>query len=148
MKPKSPSLTRKAISLLASAVFLISNTANAAPLKLVPLSPKKEMELPVVSLLKNLPENLGRVEKSLTPFLEGFYSSMPFVIHIQDAHANPEAQLKINEILKWVEKNAGAAYSSASKGPKARFIRNILMCFRILRKQGRGLSKTCIKKGN
>jgi len=43
-----------------------------------------------------IPQELGTVEAFDSPDLP---SSFPFVIHIQDAHASPEAQERIREIL-------------------------------------------------
>jgi UDPglucose 6-dehydrogenase len=40
-------------------------------------------------------------------------SEIPFVIHIQDAHANPEAQSRIKDLLKWIVEES-SKFKSAS----------------------------------
>ncbi len=51
--------------------------------------------------LQNLPAELGLVKE----FQEGS-PNVPFIIHVQDAHAIPDAQKKISQILHWIHDQA------------------------------------------
>ncbi|MCM8775859.1 MAG: UTP--glucose-1-phosphate uridylyltransferase, partial [Candidatus Omnitrophica bacterium] len=58
-----------------------------------------------------IPAELGKVKGYFNPLTladDESVSSMPFVIHIQDAHANPDAQYKISSILFHIYQNIQA----------------------------------------
>ena len=76
--------------------------------------------------ISNLPEALGSLSDAR---FSGFprtssevntTTGQPFVIHIQDAHANPEAQARIRDILNWIQNDlvpkAGLSMMIATEG--------------------------------
>ncbi|HXV27712.1 MAG TPA: hypothetical protein VD913_01980, partial [bacterium] len=64
--------------------------------------------LPETHLIAAFPHELGTMQRVYFP--ENSFrtddGAPPFVIHIQDAHAHPEVQSKIRDILNWLLKSA------------------------------------------
>ncbi|HTL48567.1 MAG TPA: pseudouridine synthase [Verrucomicrobiae bacterium] len=85
---------RKIISLGIMLSMLCGDLARADPLA---FSPRPE-NIPAFEL--SLPSELGRYGDSFFPSGE----KMPFIFHLQTAHGSPEAALKIEEIIRYLEK--------------------------------------------
>ncbi len=98
-------------------VFLCSETTGPGTVRqayagdmpaAVSRSPAYEEKGALSALLKNLPETAGAVQS----IEEGAGSAeTPRVIHLQDAHANPDAQKHIQEILTFLAENQAARNS-------------------------------------
>ncbi|MBI4397917.1 MAG: 50S ribosomal protein L11 methyltransferase [Candidatus Omnitrophica bacterium] len=83
----------KAISTLIALLFTWNSIAFAFPDPL--LTPV--LEAPLV-----IPQEFGEIAE-MRPALKAF-SGQPFLIHIQDAHANPEAQTNIASLISYLKK--------------------------------------------
>jgi len=110
------------------------------------------------SYLYSLPGEIGIVlqttdhgpqttEKALKTVDHGLWTMDPFVIHLQDAHANPEAQRNIYEILKFLSSKypdlaVGVEGSSGPLHPE--YLDLFVNSRRLIRRS----SKTLRPKGN
>ncbi len=80
--------------------FVSSQTAQGFPAASITIM--KDKETP--SYLKmDIPSSLGSVDT----LYDADGTSNKFILHIQDAHANYDAQMKIKQILEYVNKNYG-----------------------------------------
>ena len=91
-------LYSKTIKIIASIVlfcFTVNTLGYSAPA--ISLNPKnpREFSTPILVDELNIPTALGKEVKK-------FSSSGPTVIHIQDAHANFEAQVNIKKIIQYL----------------------------------------------
>ncbi len=85
-----------------AAIFLVTNTAGAAPSLPTAHLISQENRVPFFEAIQSIPAEMGTVREmdQGKKFLKD--PATPFVIHIQDAHANPDAQSQIFEILKFL----------------------------------------------
>lgn len=90
------------ISLLTAFVFFVTGVTGGVPSAraVSEISATRRFSVEFQKYIYTIPPEIGRV----TGLERSFDSSPmgPFVIHIQDAHANPEAQNNISEILKFL----------------------------------------------
>ena len=92
---------KRAAAIAALSCFVFDTLLRAAP-ALTSASPSVSASIP---FRLELPPDLGTLEDFSAPSTP----AAPFVIHIQDAHANPEAQEKIRDILKFLRRAPSAA---------------------------------------
>ncbi|HLD50564.1 MAG TPA: carbon storage regulator, partial [bacterium] len=96
--PKNPFL--KALSLSLAFVFTVESSVWAVPDSLARHSPAGSAN--GIDGIE-IPESLGTLQSRYFP--ETPVSGKPFIIHIQDAHAQPEAQRNIRAILDYLAQN-------------------------------------------
>ncbi len=90
--------------------LLLPCFATTTPGWAAPSLPKPEIALPSLAEQIDLPETIGSVKKRFVPenhTTAGTFSHAPVVIHIQDAHANYEAQINTKKILDHLTKQYG-----------------------------------------
>lgn len=131
------------IQALTLAIFFTWTTIAAGPSFLfaqtIHMEPSGKREgIPTESFFPEIPPELGTVEEYYAPSTmhqaagkstaRGSKHLAPFMIHIQDAHANPAIQKKIQEILEYLsqrqapsskhpETNPFMAHGSGGRGP-------------------------------
>jgi len=106
-KQSKTKLFTRATALLTFFIFIISDLGLAAPLAFN----AKPFEQKIFSDFDiQIPEQLGSIKESFIPSNINPSEEQPFVIHIQDAHTNFEAQTNIYEILKHLQKNYGFSH--------------------------------------
>ncbi|MFZ5801729.1 MAG: hypothetical protein ACOY3K_01270 [Candidatus Omnitrophota bacterium] len=93
--------TRRALAVLTSAIFVASDAAFSLPQPGIDV--RKVVETPQIFQIQ-IPQDLATVED--------IYEAPPkleprLVLHIQDAHGNYDAQVRIKEILKFLRKEYG-----------------------------------------
>lgn len=102
---------------MATAVLFLMNSAVDSPVYAQAISgdagviqlqgvPQKFSPEYLLSLSRQLPTELGHLGSGYLPIDETLVTEnrdAPFIIHIQDAHANVEAQERIYGILNWIE---------------------------------------------
>ena len=94
----------KSIAFMTAVFFLGQNllaTSSIAAISV--LSPGKNETLPFIL---QLPSALGVVKEYQAEAPKDARKFSPFIVHLQDAHANPAAQQKIHDILKWLKENS------------------------------------------
>ena len=96
--PKKPFL--KALSLLLAFVFIVESSVWAVP-ELLTLPSSTGSANGTAGI--EIPESLGTLQSRYIP--DAPVSGKPFIIHIQDAHAQPEAQRNIQAILDYLAQN-------------------------------------------
>ena len=87
---------KKLFSLFLSLLIFIQSLGP-----LLVLAGEAALSIDKVPASLEIPPELGHLES----YHPGLNPQSPFVIHIQDLHASPQAQLKIKELLEWIEKN-------------------------------------------
>lgn len=88
----------RAASLLIAFLFTFDSLAGAAPDRMA-LAAQARSENAFLSLTDiRIPEEIGTVEERFIP--SGPLDGKPFIIHVRDAHAQPEAQRHIQAILE------------------------------------------------
>ncbi|MCB9800022.1 MAG: hypothetical protein H6757_04615 [Candidatus Omnitrophica bacterium] len=98
--------SKKIISLLTGIFFTLNQMAIPAQ-GLAAVSPVSVSEVQVQNSFQlEIPAELGTVETLYTS-QSSFQSSLPTIIHIQEAHGNPEVQKKIAEILQYLKNQYG-----------------------------------------
>ena len=99
MKTRSTSIKMvlRITSFFVALIFSFNTIASSAPASLPSVQPAASFQN------FEIPDSLGSVESRFSPAgIEG-----PAVIHIQDAHAQPEAQRHIQELLSYLAKRYG-----------------------------------------
>lgn len=107
MKPYS--VFFRAVSFALSVIFTSNTAVWAAPAQEAAASSAPAFDL-------EIPAEWGTLEETYTP--RQTVPGTPFIIHIRDAHAQPEAQLHIERILQFLssEKKIGAVAVEAGFG--------------------------------
>ncbi len=125
MSPKKHSLKTRFTALVLVLLFSWNTAAMSAPLESVSSSIKVTG---AEQLFKNfeIPKEWGSVEETYFP--PQFSSQSPVIIHIRDAHSQPEAQRHIEEILHFLssQKQINAVAVEAGFGKTDASILNLL----------------------
>ncbi|MDD5218385.1 MAG: hypothetical protein PHS88_09830, partial [Candidatus Omnitrophica bacterium] len=109
-----------------TAILFINSTilwsAPALPAFQNPVVSAQSPENEIIQVLNQLPADLGFLQKSYIPEFatknppaskeaelpENNQALTPFVVHIQDAHSNPDAQARIRDMLNWLDVQFGS----------------------------------------
>lgn len=112
MKSLRKSWQGRMLALAVACFFVTGDIASAAPGLSLGTGGEDAASLPHDTSLFSFPDDLGTVRDMFRPSegsgpvlaeLPGENTVQPrWVVHIQDAHANPEAQRRIQEILSWL----------------------------------------------
>lgn len=88
------SMQLRILSLVLAVFFTLETALSAAPLPAAGVPASKSAQI-----LENLriPDEIGLIEETYTPA-----SDLPFIVHVRDAHAQPEAQRHIEAILNYL----------------------------------------------
>lgn len=104
-------------------LFSGQSAAHSAPEALLSAVPQAQVASNLSSFradtlaasLRALPAELGNLRETFIPAAQGgeaeneSVSRYPVVLHVQDAHANHEAQARIKDILEWIHKTSREA---------------------------------------
>jgi len=93
---------KRLVSFLTAAVFTFTTISWPAP-----AAPAAEVRVPSVLDQITLPDSLGRIESRYLPERPLERVDVPILLHLQDAHASYDGQIKIKEILQHLEQNYG-----------------------------------------
>lgn len=94
----------KLLALATACLFTFQNIVAAAP-SIPSVSHSSSTNFSdLYPYVDSLPSEMGILKESYLPSEKN--ASNPFVIHIQDAHANPEAQSRIRDVLFWLKDHA------------------------------------------
>lgn len=158
----------RALSVLMSICFLSSTTGLTASstgvivnvsspdLKQADLSQRETSAIDYQEIIPDiqiLPSELGAIRASYLPARGSTDSpeKYPFVLHIQDAHSNPEAQRKIKAILDWIfehyEKQGLPSPRVAVEGSAGEIHPEYLMIFPGYEQANEALVNSLLEKG-
>lgn len=98
---------RKLLSLLLALIFSLGSVTGDPRLfaQSIEMLRPDFSETPAADFFAAFPAELGTLKDLYLP-TNG--SEASFIVHVQDAHANPDAQSKIRDILKWVRSQYAA----------------------------------------
>jgi len=105
MRPNAKKKIVRSSAAIVVFCFSVTTVAWSAP-----ILPKPEIILPSLADQIDLPERLGAIRERFIPEnrpSQRHYLHSPVVVHIQDAHANYEAQTNINKIVKHLNREYG-----------------------------------------
>jgi len=97
----------KVTAFFAAVCFSFTTVAWSSPVQ----PTVREIQLPSLAERIEIPESFGSIKETFKPLLadaaQGLQSEAPVVVHIQDAHANYEAQTNIKKILEHLTQEYG-----------------------------------------
>ena len=104
----------KPVAIFVLICFTANSLAYAAPISVSAAAPQLKIrtsprEARRQSLLEELaiPGSLGRIETKYLPEQNSASMDFPAIVHIQDAHSSYEAQKKIQELLRYLQRHYG-----------------------------------------
>ncbi len=106
--PKSSRITPllKGIAICVVFCFTFTTLASSAPILELPIH-KNEIAISPLAALIEIPESLGTIKERFAPDFRDGSGEPAAIIHIQDAHANYEAQVNTKKILEHLKKEYG-----------------------------------------